>query len=104
MKSCTNRLLIVSAVWLVIAGGSINAAAANYTISVSVNGLSGTLVVQDDKGDALTFAANKTQTFATSYSSGATYSVTVKTQPIGQTCTDMGSMRVLRQGRFTPVP
>ena len=87
MKSCTHWFLIVSAVSLVIVAGSTKAAATNYTISVSVNGLSGTLVVQDDKGDTLTFTASKTQTFATSYASGSTYSVTVKTQPTGQTCT-----------------
>ena len=59
----------------------------NYTISVAVTGLSGTLVVQDSKSDQLTFTTNSTQTFATSYASGSTYSVTVKTQPTGQTCT-----------------
>jgi hypothetical protein len=59
----------------------------NYTISVAVTGLTGTLVMQDDKSDQLTFTTNSTQTFATSYTSGSTYSVTVKTQPTGQTCT-----------------
>ncbi len=60
---------------------------ANYTISVAVTGLTGTLVVQDSKSDQLTFTTNNTQTFATSYASGSTYSVTVQTQPAGQTCT-----------------
>jgi hypothetical protein len=60
---------------------------ANYTISVAVTGLTGTLVVQDSKSDQLTFTTNTTQTFATSYASGSTYTVTVKTQPTGQTCT-----------------
>jgi hypothetical protein len=59
----------------------------NYTISVAVTGLSGSLVVQDSKGDTLTFTANNTQTFASSYSSGSSYTVSVKTQPAGQTCT-----------------
>jgi hypothetical protein len=60
----------------------------NYTISVATTGLtSGTLVVQDDKGDSLSFTTNNTQTFATSYASGTTYSVTVGTQPSGETCT-----------------
>lgn len=86
MKSRTHSLLVVS-VLLILLAGSTKAGAMNYTISVSANGLTGTLVVQDDKGDALTFTSNKTQTFATSYTSGATYSVTVKTQPVGQTCT-----------------
>jgi hypothetical protein len=59
----------------------------DYTISVAVTGLTGTLVMQDDKSDNLTFTTNNTQTFATSYASGSTYAVTVKTQPSGQTCT-----------------
>jgi hypothetical protein len=63
------------------------AAAVNYTISVAATGLTGTLVMQDDKTDNLTFTTNNTQTFATSYASGSTYTVNVKTQPSGQTCT-----------------
>jgi hypothetical protein len=59
----------------------------NYTISVAATGLTGSLAVKDDKGDTLTFSTNNTQTFATSYASGSTYSVTVQTQPAGQTCT-----------------
>jgi hypothetical protein len=75
------------AAFLFIASASTHAAAANFTISVAVNGINGTLVVQDDKSDTLTFTASGTKTFATSYASGSTYSVTVKTQPAGQTCT-----------------
>jgi hypothetical protein len=60
---------------------------ATYTISVAVTGLTGTLVVQDNTGAALTFTTNNTQTFSNTYTSGATYSVTVQTQPAGQTCT-----------------
>src|ERR1700691_985044 len=64
---------------------------ANYTISVAVTGLSGTLVVQDNVGPTLTFTTNSTQTFSNTYASGATYSVTVQTQPTGQTCTLSGN-------------
>jgi len=59
----------------------------NFTISVAVTGLSGTLVVQDDKLDGLTFTTNNTQTFASTYASGSSYTVSVQTQPSGQTCT-----------------
>ena len=59
----------------------------NFTISVAVTGLNGTLVMQDDKSDTLNFTTNNTQAFATSYASGSSYSVSVKTQPNGQTCT-----------------
>src|SRR3954468_5584924 len=59
---------------------------ANFTISAAATGLVGTLVLQDDKTDQLTFTTNNTQTFATAYASGSTYSVTIQTQPTGQTC------------------
>ena len=60
-----------------------------YKISVKVTGLASgaTLVVEDSPTDKLTFTTNTTKTFSTKYSSGATYSVTVLTQPTGQTCT-----------------
>jgi hypothetical protein len=55
-------------------------------ISVKVTGLKGTLVVEDDQGDALTFTANKTLTFANTYKSGAAYTVSVTTQPSTKSC------------------
>ena len=59
-----------------------------YTIGGSVTGLSGTgLVLQDNGGDNLSVSASGSFTFATKLNSGATYSVTVMTQPTGQTCT-----------------
>ncbi|HEY3826392.1 MAG TPA: hypothetical protein VGL82_17630 [Bryobacteraceae bacterium] len=61
--------------------------AAVLTLSASVTGLSGTLVLQDDAGQLLTFTTNTTQTFLNAYVSGATYAVTILTQPTGQTCT-----------------
>jgi hypothetical protein len=48
-------------------------------------------VVQDNVGPTLTFTTNSTQTFSNTYASGATYSVTVQTQPTGQTCTLSGN-------------
>jgi len=56
------------------------------TISVAVTGLSGTVVLQDDQGDTLTFTSNGTQTFATPYTSGASYTVNVTNQPSAQAC------------------
>jgi hypothetical protein len=60
---------------------------ATYSISVAVTGLTGTLVVTDGIGTPLTFTTNNTQTFSNTYASGASYSVSVQTQPAGQTCT-----------------
>ena len=60
---------------------------ATFTVGGTVSGLSGTVVLQDNGGDDLSVTANGPFTFATSLASGAAYSVTVKTNPSGQTCT-----------------
>jgi 6-phosphogluconolactonase (cycloisomerase 2 family) len=62
-------------------------AATTYTIGGSVTGLSGTLVLQDNGGNNLTVTTAGNFTFSTQLASGAAYSVTVLTQPSGQTCT-----------------
>ena len=86
MKSC-NLLVTTLVVLLLVACASSLASAQTFTISVAVTGLTGSLTVQDSLGDTLTFTSNTTQTFATPYASGTSYTVTGKTQPIGQTCT-----------------
>jgi len=66
-------------------GGS---GAVTYTLGGTVTGLtSGTLVVKNNSGDALTVATNSSSfTFSTSLASGAAYAVTVGTQPSGLAC------------------
>lgn len=60
----------------------------NVTIGGSVAGLTGTgLVLQDNGADSLSISQNGAFTFATSLASGTSYTVTVSTQPTGQTCT-----------------
>ncbi len=59
----------------------------NYTISATVSGLTGTLVLQDNGSDNVTITANGTFPFATQIVGGSSYNVTVLTQPVGQTCT-----------------
>ena len=60
-----------------------------YTIGGSVSGLSGSgLVLRNNGGDSLAVAGNGAFTFGAAVASGATYSVTVQTQPSApaQTC------------------
>jgi len=59
-----------------------------YTVGGSITGLTASgLVLENNAGDDLTVAAtNSSFTFATAVASGTPYSVTVKTQPTGQTC------------------
>lgn len=56
-----------------------------YTVGGALTGLLAgkSVVLQDNGGDDLTLTANGTFTFAT----GATYDVTVLTQPTGEACT-----------------
>jgi 6-phosphogluconolactonase (cycloisomerase 2 family) len=76
--------------------------ATTYSIGGSVTGLSGTLVLQDNGGNNLTVTAG-TFTFSTQLASGATYNVTVLTQPSGQTCTVTGGSGTVASANVTSV-
>ncbi|AKV01580.1 hypothetical protein AKJ09_08243 [Labilithrix luteola] len=69
---------------------AVNCTTNKYTIGGTVSGLLGTVVLQNKGGDDLTVNANAgTFAFSTPIASGASYAVTVKTQPgsPSQTCT-----------------
>ncbi|GAB4429136.1 MAG: FG-GAP repeat protein [Turneriella sp.] len=57
-----------------------------YTVSGTVSGLSGTLVLQNNGGDDLTRTADGGFTFPTPLPAGSVYSVQVATNPSGQFC------------------
>ena len=60
----------------------------SYTVGGTVSGLNGAgLVLQNNGGDNLAISANGAFTFSTPLKKHASYSVTVLTQPSGQTCT-----------------
>jgi hypothetical protein len=111
MKIVTTKLLVLIACVLLTACGAGNScighngcgdsaastttttttsstSATTYTIGGTITGLtSGSLILQNNSGDALTISANSsTFVFATGLASGVTYSVTVGTQPTGFTC------------------
>ena len=58
-----------------------------YTLSGTLSGLDGTVVLQNNGGDDLSLSEDGEFTFAGSIDNNSTYSVTVLTQPSGQTCT-----------------
>ena len=58
-----------------------------YTVGGTVNGLSGTLILENNGGDSLTITADGTFTFSSTEHSGDSYAVTVQTQPSTQMCT-----------------
>jgi hypothetical protein len=70
-------------------GGDATAAPTTYSVGGAASGLAsgGTVVLQNNGGNDLTVAANGTFAFSTALTTGAAYSVTVKTNPAGQTCT-----------------
>ena len=57
-----------------------------YTVGGDVTGLTGTVLLRNNGGDDLSVSADGSFTFATALTDGATYEVTVGTQPTGQTC------------------
>ena len=76
---------------------------ATYTVGGTVSGLSGTVVLQDNGGDNLSLSANGPFTFATPLAGGAAYSVTVKTNPSGQTCTVTSGSGTIAAANITNV-
>lgn len=58
-----------------------------YTLSGTVSGLSGTVVLQKNGSGNLPVSANGSFTFPTSVATGSAYAVTVLTQPNQQLCT-----------------
>ncbi len=57
-----------------------------YTIGGNVSGLSGTLILQNNGADDLNITAAGSFIFATPLADGASYAVTIATQPSPQTC------------------
>jgi len=75
----------VLAIALLLASCSRNPA---YSIGGTVSGLTGAgLVLQNNGGNNLAISVNGAFTFLTALKKGASYSVTVLTQPSGQSCT-----------------
>ncbi len=77
-----------------------------YTVGGTVAGLVGSgLVLQDNSGDNLSVTASGSFTFATGVASGATYTVSVKTQPSTptQTCQVSGGSGTVGAANVTSV-
>lgn len=80
-------------------------AATKYTVGGTLNGLTASgLVLQNNSSDDLTIASGDTSfTFATSLADGATYSVTVKTQPTGLLCNTTNASGSISSANVTNV-
>ncbi len=69
--------------------------ATTYSVGGTVAGLSGTLVLENNGGNALTITNNGTFAFTTTLAPSSAYSVTVSTQPIDQICSITGASGTL---------
>ena len=70
-----------------VANVAVTCSTTTYSIGGTVSGLSsGTLTLLNNGGDSLNLVANGGFTFPTKIASGGGYTVTVGTQPTGQTC------------------
>ena len=74
-----------------------------YSIGGTVTGLSGTVVLQNNGGDDLSVSSSGPFTFSTPLADGATYNVTVKTNPSGQTCTVSGGSGTVASANVTNI-
>ncbi len=77
--------------------------AANLTIGGSAFGLLGSLVLDNNGGDALTLNADGKFTFSNALPSGSSYLVTVQTQPANQICTVSNGGGALTNANVTTV-
>ncbi len=82
-SSLCSTTLTTTTVWR---NGSLGLTTDPFTIGGTISGLTGTVILQNRDSDDLTVSANGAFTFATSLTVGTFYSVTVKTDPVGQTC------------------
>src|SRR5882672_11142241 len=61
--------------------------AATYTVGGTLSGLTGSVTLANNGGDARTLTMSGAFSFPTALLTGAAYSVTVSSQPATQTCT-----------------
>lgn len=66
---------------------TVSCAVTTYTVGGTVSGLVGSVTLQDNGTDDLSISSNGAFTFSTPIADGGAYSVTVSSQPAGQTCT-----------------
>jgi FG-GAP repeat len=66
-----------------------------FSIGGTVSGLTGTLVLRNNGADESSISANGSFSFTQALPNGATYEVTVRTQPDGQVCTLAGASGIV---------
>jgi len=74
-----------------------------YSVGGTVSGLTGTVNLQNNAVDSLAVAANGSFTFSTPIEDGGAYSVTVSSQPDGQTCSVSDGAGIVSGANVTTV-
>jgi len=72
-----------------------------YSVGGTVSGLNGTVVLQNNLTNDISITTNSSYTFSTQLTNGSNYSVTVKTQPTGQTCTVTNGTGTINSANIT---
>lgn len=105
-KSVNHRLAIFLSMFAVLTacGGGGGTTAATYSVGGTVNGLAANAqVVLANGADKLTLNAAGAFTFSKSLASGATFSVTVESQPAGQACSVTNGSGTVSSSNVTSV-
>jgi len=86
-------------------GPSVDGSAPLFTVGGTLAGLhqGRRVTLQDNGGDSLTVSSNGPFVFSQDLASGATYRVTVSTQPQGQTCRAMSATGTVLSANVTTV-
>jgi YVTN family beta-propeller protein len=75
----------------------------SYSVGGTVSGLSGTVVLQNNSGDDLAVTANSAFTFTAPVAYGSAYSVSVLTQPTGQSCSLVNATSTMADANISDV-
>src|SRR5690242_9306812 len=82
---------------------AVTCATNTFSVGGTVSGLTGTLVLRVNGGNNLSVSANGPFTFTTPFADGSPYSVTVLTQPAGQSCSVAGGTGTIAGANVTSV-
>ena len=75
----------------------------SYTVGGMITGLTGTLTLLNNDANSTPISTNEAFSFSTPIAEGSTYSVTVETQPLHQTCTVASGSGTMGSANVTDV-
>jgi hypothetical protein len=86
-----------------VTGVAVVCSARTYSVGVTVTGLAGNLVLQNNLADNLSISTNGPATFSTVLPDGAAYSVTVLSAPAAQACAVAGGLGNVNGANVTAI-